>query len=210
MGYRFAVTDFVNEHRLTSLSATETRALTDVVTRGTELLGLGWGPLHWELRIRDGQAFPMEVNPRLAGGFIPELVRHATGVDLIRETLRLVVGQTPRLQPSRREHASIRFLVPPAAGRLVAIDGVDEARRAEGVVEVALYRSIGDGLTLKGDFRDRSGHVLARAPHGARAAVLAEDARDRIHFDVDGAAAIVAAEFSAAFAALTAAAGSPR
>ena len=110
------------------VSADVARALTAAVTRGTELLGLGWGPLHWELRMQGGRAWAIEVNPRLAGGFIPELVRHAEGIDLIRETLRLVVGQAPELDPARHRHASIRFLFAPGAGRLDAAAGIEAAR----------------------------------------------------------------------------------
>jgi predicted metal-binding membrane protein len=64
MGYRFAVTDFVNEHRLTSLSATETR-LSGALSQPRRiafgcvalLTGLGWlalglmsagSPLNWQ------------------------------------------------------------------------------------------------------------------------------------------------------------------
>lgn len=161
------------------------RALRDTVTRATALLGLGWGPLHWELRVHGGEAFPIEVNPRLAGGFIPELVRHAQGIDLIRETLRLVVGQAPELEPRRHRHASIRFLFAPGPGRLAAVEGTDQARAGEGVVDVALYRSPGEELTVEGDFRDRIGHVVACADGSDAASSAAERARDAVSIRVE-------------------------
>lgn len=160
------------------------RALTDSVTRGTALLGLDWGPLHWELRVQDGLAFPMEVNPRLAGGFIPELVRHAEGIDLIRETLRLVVGAAPDLRATRHRHASIRFLFAPGAGRLEAVEGMEAVRARDGVEDVALYRSVGDELTVEGDFRDRIGHVVTRADAFDAACAAAERGRDAIRIRV--------------------------
>jgi biotin carboxylase len=145
------------------LSADVARTLADTVTRATELLGLGWGPLHWELRVQGGVAVPIEVNPRLAGGFIPELVRHAEGIDLIRETLRLVAGQAPEVDALHHRHASIRFLFAPAAGRLDAVEGIEDARAVGGVVDVGVYRAVGDELEIHGDFRDRIGHVIACA-----------------------------------------------
>lgn len=163
------------------------RALAEAAARGTELLGLGWGPLHWELRVdAAGRAVPIEVNPRLAGGFIPELVRHAEGIDLIRETLRLVVGQRPEVDAVRRRHASIRFLFAPAAGRLQGMEGMDEARSIEGVVEVAAYRSAGDALQVHGDFRDRIGHVIGCADGFGAAANAAEHARETVRVVVAG------------------------
>jgi biotin carboxylase len=156
------------------------RALTETVVRATELLGLGWGPLHWELRVMDGKAYAIEVNPRLAGGFIPELVRNAQGIDLIRETVRLVVGRAPETAPSRHRHASIRFLFAPAAGRLEAVEGTGDALEQEGVVDVALYRAVGDELAIHGDFRDRIGHVVACADGFDDACAAAERARDTV------------------------------
>jgi len=172
-------------------------ALVDSVTRGTALLGLGWGPLHWELRIdREGRAVPMEVNPRLAGGFIPELVRHAQGIDLIRQTLRLVVGREPELVPTHRYYASIRFLFAPGAGRLAAIEGRSEALGRPDVVEVSAYRRPGDELAVHGDFRDRIGHVVACAASAHTAARAAERARDivRVRVDAPGSARADAAD----------------
>jgi biotin carboxylase len=161
------------------------RALVDAVTRGTELLGLGWGPLHWELRMRGGTAVPMEVNPRLAGGFIPELVRQAEGIDLIRETLRLVVGETPDVEALRRRHASIRFLFAPSAGQLAAVRGMDEARSADGVVDVTLYRKVGDEMEIHDDFRDRIGHVIACMDDADAASVAADRARETVRIVIN-------------------------
>ncbi|MEW5926807.1 MAG: ATP-grasp domain-containing protein [Gemmatimonadota bacterium] len=154
--------------------------LTDTVRRATALLGLGWGPLHWELRVQDGLAYPMEVNPRLAGGFIPELVRSAQGIDLIRATLRLVVGEPPELEAARHRWASIRFLFAPRPGRLDAVEGMEEARAAEHVTDVAMYRRPGDELTVENDFRDRIGHVVACADEPEAACAAAERARGAV------------------------------
>jgi len=159
--------------------------LIETAERGTALLGLQWGPLHWEMRVRGGRAYPMEVNPRLAGGFIPELIRHAEGIDLISETLRLVIGWPPELKPGWRRHSSIRFLFAPAPGALVAADGIDEARAMDGVVDVALYRAIGDTVTVAGDFRDRIGHVITCADRWDDAAAIAVRARDRVRIGVE-------------------------
>jgi argininosuccinate lyase len=156
------------------------RALEDTAVRGTALLGLGWGPLHWEMRMRGGETVPIEVNPRLAGGFIPELVRHAQGIDLIRETLKLVAGQAADPAPAHHRHASIRFLFSPGDGRLDAAEGVEAARSIAGVEEVTLYRAPGDRLEIRGDFRDRIGHVIAAADSFAAACTAAERGRDAV------------------------------
>jgi S-sulfo-L-cysteine synthase (3-phospho-L-serine-dependent) len=161
------------------------RALGEAVTRGTALLGLGWGPLHWELRMHAGRGYVMEVNPRLAGGFIPELVRYAEGIDLIRETLQVVSGGHARLEPRHRRHASIRFLLPPGSGRLRRARGIEDARAMEGIMDVALYRSPGEHVAVHNDFRDRIGHVIACADGFDACCAAADRARAAIHVGVE-------------------------
>ena len=153
-----------------SVTPAVSRALRETVVRATALLGLGWGPLHLELRMHAGRAVVMEVNPRLAGGMIPELVRHAEGIDLLRETVRAVVGARPAIAPERHRHAAIRFLVPSTGGRLLDAGDSAAASRVRDVVEVAMYRSPGDAVAIHHDFRDRIGHVIACADEPAAAA----------------------------------------
>jgi biotin carboxylase len=134
-------------------------------------LGLTFGPVHVEMK----QSI-IEVNPRLAGGNIPELVRLASGVDLVTEAVRLVTGGRPHLDPTRRRHAAIRFLIPPHAGTLVAVHGADET--------VHLGKRPGDAVSRNGDFRDRIGHVLAVADDAEAAQATAEEALRRIFIEV--------------------------
>lgn len=174
-------------------SAEDERALADAVVRGSEALGLGWGPQHWELRVHGGRAVVIEVNPRLAGGFIPELVRRAQGIDLVRATLELATGGTPELRATAARFASIRFLLSPGDGVLGAPAGLDDALAVAGVEEVRMYREPGDAIVRAGDFRDRVGHVVAVAdtPEGARAA--AERGRDAVRLRLESTPAAVGA-----------------
>lgn len=158
------------------LPAREERSITDVAGRAAQALGLMWGPMHIELRMTAKGPTIIEINPRLAGGFIPELVRLALGIDVVRETVRLVVGQRPELRPQFQRHASIRFVTPPGAGTITGISGIGEALAVPGVADVQAYRRPGEAVTIENDFRDRIGHAIAcgdRGPEAARAATLA-------------------------------------
>lgn len=142
-------------------------------------LRLGWGPAHVELRVTAGGPKIIEVNPRLAGGFIPELVRHASGVDLIAATVARVAGREPDLTPRVTLYASLRFFVAGREGTLAAVAGLEAARAGPGVKGVEIYKAAGERLSVRGDFRDRVGHVLAvgETPEAARAAAEAAHAR---------------------------------
>lgn len=143
------------------LSPADTEAIHRVARQSLFALGLGWGAAHIELRLTADGPHIIEVNPRLAGGYIPELVRIATGVDLISEAVRLVAGGEPDLKPSCGRYTSIRFLVPGEDGLLRESKGMKEAVNLPGVAEVKLYVKPGSAVKRHGDFRDRIGHVIA-------------------------------------------------
>lgn len=158
-------------------------------------LGLSGATAHVELKL-DGaagarRAAIVEVNPRLAGGCIPELWRLARGVDAVTAAVAAAAGLAVDLAPRHRRAASIRFLLPTAAGAWRAVRGLDEARRMPGVCEVAMYREPAGELALRGDFRDRVGHVIAVAEEGAGEAA-ARAARAQAAAAADAAGARVA------------------
>jgi argininosuccinate lyase len=162
-----------------ALGAAEEQGLRAEALRALRALGLGWGPAHVELRVTAGGPKIIEVNPRLAGGFIPELVRHASGVDLIAAAVARVAGREPDLTPRGALYASLRFFVAGREGTLAAVAGLEAARAEPGVKGVEIYRAVGERLSVRGDFRDRVGHVLAvgETPEAARAAAEAAHAR---------------------------------
>jgi argininosuccinate lyase len=151
----------------------------ETALRALAALNLGWGPAHIELRLTEDGPKIIEVNPRLAGGFIPELVRLASGVDLITATVKQVIGQKPSLTPQENQFASIRFIIAERDGKLAAINGLPEARRVPGVIRVETYNGAGH-THLRGDFRDRLGHVIALGETNEAARVAAETAHAEV------------------------------
>jgi S-sulfo-L-cysteine synthase (3-phospho-L-serine-dependent) len=174
----------------------ERDALRSAALAAVHALDLTWGATHVEVRLGPRGPSIIEVNPRLAGGFIPELVRLADGVDLITELVAAAVG-APRTAPPRqhtqpardtqpRRSASIRFLLASSEGRLIETGGVHRARDLPGVVEAAFYVEPGVVLTRHGDFRDRIGHVIACAADPPGAAAAAETGLAQLTVTVGG------------------------
>lgn len=150
------------------------RRLTDVARRSAAALGLNRGPAHVELRLADAGPVLIEVNPRLAGGMIPELVKLATGHDLIVATVASAAGRPVRTGGGARHHASIRFLTIPADGVVSAVDGLDRASQIPGMVHVSCTVAPGERRQLHHSFRDRVGHVMSVAETAAEAAAVAD------------------------------------
>lgn len=146
---------------------------------------LTWGPVHLELRVIEQGLAIIEINPRLAGGFIPELVRMALGIDLIEATLMLATGECPRLSVDKRRFASIRFVAASQNGRIQQITGVDETRKIPWILAAEMYVNSGDPITVRHDFRDRLGHVIACADAASQAMDSADAALRRISVQVE-------------------------
>ena len=160
-------------------------ALGPAAVAALDALGLAFGPAHTEIRLGNQGAVVIEVNPRLAGGRIPTLVRLATGIDVVGATVDAVIGEARSLPERGPGHASIRFLVAQRAGRVRRTGGVGAAAGVPGVVDVAITARPGQRVGGTGSFLDRVGHVIAAAPTGPAAASAAETAVSLLELDVE-------------------------
>lgn len=148
--------------------AADIAALETVAVQSVRAIGHTVGPAHVELRLPPGEPPTIiEINPRLAGGLIPRLVRYATGRDLVDETVAGAAGLAATEPVPGNGFAAIRFLIPPRDGEITAVTGISAARELPGVVEAECRLSPGDRVTIEHSFVDRKGHVIGT---GARAA----------------------------------------
>lgn len=112
-------------------------------------LGIVDGPANFDLVLGlDGQARFIESNPRLSGDSIPRLHTAAYGVNVVGALIALALGEPfdDYLVPTRHAHAGVELIGSPldTDGELVAWEGVTEARRVPGIIDVELYAKPGD------------------------------------------------------------------
>ncbi|MFB9542520.1 ATP-grasp domain-containing protein [Micromonospora sagamiensis] len=163
------------------LDRSDSARVAETARRAVEALGLRSGPAHVELRLAERGPVIMEVNPRLAGGMIPHLVRLATGHDMIAATILHATRRTTAPpDPRPHHHASIRFLTLPESGEIGGVTGLDRAWEVPGVVDVVCTATVGERRQRHHSFRDRVGHVLALGETAADAATAAESGRSAI------------------------------
>ena len=124
-------------------------------------LGMMLGPIHTEIKLTPAGCAIIEVNARLAGGMIPELIRLTTGIDLLEQQLRAAAGQPPQLSQSPRSVAGIQFLLPQQAGTLRSIQGIEQARTLEGIQQVNVTARPGHVVTIAQNAYHRVGSVIA-------------------------------------------------
>lgn len=156
-------------------------ALGEVARAAIAALGLGWGAAHTELRVTPDGPVVIEVNPRLAGGMIPSLVRLAGGADLVDAVVARASGHDPSPAPRPRSHASIRFVVADRPGTIAAIRGLNRARSAAGLVAAEITVGVGDQVAISHSFRDRVGYAIAIGQDAASAAGRAGRAAAHLH-----------------------------
>ncbi|RWI34111.1 MAG: ATP-grasp domain-containing protein [Mesorhizobium sp.] len=166
------------------LTGDEHRRIADVSLSCLRALGLGWGPTTVELRWTKRGPVVIEVNPRLAGGTSPRLVQAAYGIDLIKEHIKLVIGDEWDLCRRHSHIAASQCLDADRDGILDWIHGDDRAAAVPGVAEVKLYIKPKTLIIRKGDYRDRIGHVIAASPGRAQTAAILQHAVDLISWSI--------------------------
>jgi biotin carboxylase len=137
----------------------------EAAARAVAALGIEAGPSYTQVRLGPDGPRVVEVAARLGGGHDAELCLAALGVDLNALALRAALGGGAPRSPVPPASppvggACVVFLVAPE-GELAAVDGVEEARAVEGVLDVHVYRRAGHvfGPLRRGS--DRAGAVLA-------------------------------------------------
>ncbi|MFJ8011049.1 pyridoxal-phosphate dependent enzyme [Streptomyces sp. NPDC096339] len=169
------------------LPAATAQLITDTVTAALDAAGIRLGATHTEVKLTaDGPAL-VEINPRPAGGMIPELIRLATGVDLLDAQLRAALGLPPHLKAEEGGHAGIQFLLADTEGTLTAVHGAGAAAAVEGVESVLVTAAPGTPVRTPRSASDRLGHVIARhaEPAGVHAALDAARALVRLDIEPD-------------------------
>ncbi len=153
------------------LPESQARDIEDLVRSALAVAGVSGGPTHTEVKIGpDGPAI-VEINPRLAGGMIPDLFRLAGGVDLVESQIRYAAGLPVTLPERLDGYAGIQFVLPAEAGTLVAVEGVEAASRVPGVERVTITVAEGAAVAPPTDAYGRIGHIIAR---GATREAVAE------------------------------------
>ncbi len=156
----------------------------EVARVAVEAIGITDGPSYTQ--IRGGKV--MEVAARLGGGHDAELCEAALGVDLNGLALSAALGEpveAPR--PSARAGGACTVFIVPPTGELLALEGVEDAERAEGVQRVRLYRRPGFRFGELRTGADRAGAVLAVGNSREEAYDRAKAAAALIRFQTDAA-----------------------
>ena len=140
----------------------------------------------------DGRVLVVECAARIPGGQMADLVRHATGVDLVEVQLRMALGEElpdELVLPHFKQPLTIRFLTaepgPLPTGRVTRIGSLERVLAFPGVVQADTYLQVGEVIRPVRVDGDRRGYVIAVADTNLDALDRAEAAARLIDVDVE-------------------------
>jgi biotin carboxylase len=155
-------------------------------------LGLGTGIAFPQLiAAADGRVVVVECAARIPGGQMADLVRVATGVDLVEVQLRMALGEElpdELVRPRFSQPLAIRFLTaepgPLPTGRVTRIGPLDKVLAFPGVVQADVYLQVGETIRPVRLDGDRRGYVIATGSTNLEALERAEAAAGLLDVEV--------------------------
>ncbi|HET9324312.1 MAG TPA: ATP-grasp domain-containing protein [Gaiellaceae bacterium] len=166
----------------------------EVAARAAEALGIADGPTYTQLRITSDGPQVLEVAARLGGGHDAELCEAALGVDLNGLALNAALGREIHeraLVAEPRVGGAATVFLTAEPGELEAVEGVEEAEAAKGVLRVRVYRRPGSAVGELRRGADRVGAVQAVAATRAEALERARSAAALVRFRTARARAVL-------------------
>ena len=160
-----------------TLPVADQRAVEQAVASFGRALGLRDGPANFDLRYVDGRTVLIEINPRLGGNSITDLVRSAYGVDLAEATVCAALGQDPRPILERRhlQPTAARLILKHAHGVARFREPLADLAARPGVLSLDVLVNDGQPAHVRVDQWTILGRTLVEAVHSAAAAQLAEE-----------------------------------
>jgi biotin carboxylase len=181
-GPYFEETIYVTPSRLPEA---EQRSVGDCVSKGARALGLKEGPVHAEVRLNAGGPWLIELAARSIGGLCARTLRFGTGLSLEDVILRHALGM-PIADLRRDQSAAGVMMIPiPRSGILKEIEGLDEARRVEGIVEATISARRGRPVVALPEGSSYLGFLFSRAGAPAEAEAALREAHRRLNIIVE-------------------------
>ena len=167
------------------LDAAARQAIEAAVAGAAHAIGLHHGPIHAECRVATDGVYVLEVAARPIGGLCARAVRFTGGETLEEMLLRHAVGESPARW--RREEAArgVMMIPIPRRGVLRGVDGVDQARRIDGVEEVQITAKLDQVLIPLPEGASYLGFIFAGAPGAGDVTRALRDAHRALRVAID-------------------------
>lgn len=166
------------------LSKEALQDISQLAVKAVKAIKLENGPAHVEIMHTTQGAKMIEIGARMGGDNITtHLVPLSTGIDMVKATIDLAMGNTPNISPKWHKGSAIKYLNM-SEGIISKINGIEDARIVEGVKEVVIVKKIGDCVKGIKSSTDRVGYVIAQSDTPKEALKICDKAICRLEIKV--------------------------
>lgn len=135
----------------------------DLASRAVLSVGIENGPAHVEIILTADGPKMVELGARMGGDCITtHLVPLSTGIDMVKATIDIALGDEPDLRQRLHKASAIRF-VDANVGKIRSIGGEEEAMLQPNVKCVQFFKHVGDEVMGIHNSLDRAACVIAQA-----------------------------------------------
>jgi biotin carboxylase len=178
-GKRFIITGY---GVLTDVPKEMQVAIEEVLCSVVTQLKIKNGPLHLEMRQSKNGWKLIEINPRISGGAMNKMLHKAFGFNLVEETLKLALGETPSLERTKNNTVFTQYMIVSTKGILEKVTGKNRAKKSPGVIDVYIKPRKGTVLTPPLSMGHRYAYIMASGSNMDEAKKLAKAAAGHIKF----------------------------
>ena len=155
----------------------------NVMKHGIKALNLKIGAAKGDIKVTKNGAMVGEIAARLSGGFMSAYTYPlSTGVNLIKNAIEIALGNPPSDLKPKWNKVSVEKAFLPGTGIIESIDGVENAKKIEGVKEVFIKTKAGDILVTPTNNLEKAGNIITVGSTRDEAIAIANKAMSAVHF----------------------------
>jgi biotin carboxylase len=165
------------------------RAIAEAVAAAARAIGLHHGPVHAECRVDRETVYVLEVAARPIGGLCSRALRFESAgesaVSLEEVLLRHAVGADVSRYMREPTASGVMMIPIPKRGVFRHVEGLDEARRVNGIEDVRITAKPDSALVPLPEGKSYLGFIFARAAEPREVERALRAAHAKLHFVID-------------------------
>ena len=160
-------------------------AICSVTTAACKAVGIDKGPAHVEMKVTERGPVMIELGARMGGDNITtHLVPLSTGIDMVKATIKVALGEEPDIKPMLSFGSAIRYFDVPF-GTIKSVENVEVVKQIPGVKQLTFTKEVGAVSNPIHCSNDRVGFVIAQGKSAAEAVAACEKAMKTIKITIE-------------------------
>lgn len=133
----------------------------EIMALGVKALGINIGAAKGDIKLtKDGPKIG-EIAARLSGGFMSGYTYpYATGQNIIKYAIEIALGKKPFIEYNKYDLVAAERAIIPSPGKIYSIEGIEEAKKIDGVKNIFLRADVGDTVPTPKSNIDKIGNII--------------------------------------------------